>query len=1082
MSSTVKAGLISVFLIVVLVAAGYFLFIDGKAPVVRLGPTAGDGEAETVPALVTPKPEVDPSASLAPLPQRGSIELSVKIVESDTGRPLSRARLQVYRSGEGTGMGKLVAALPESNAARSAVLACRLGPGRYTLLAFASGYSRKYDEVSLIEGQGPIARTIALDRGTSISGRVLTQDGSPIVGAEVAAFERFARPGASLEDTLIRLVDLEKMQEEPPQTATSGPDGYYQIDGLALHIWYDVRATSSGFSPGEAEKIEAPRENVDIRMIEGGVLEGFVRDRAQNPIEGAVVEVYDTPPERGNLFDTILAYSRTPIETVRSDATGHYQLTQIGGGKYNFRVTAKGFQPFEESDYRVIPGAGESKNFRLQAGYVLRGIVRGPDDQPVAGARVKVSESGASAARRPMIRVTFQDDSVLTDESGMFVLDTLEDAPYLLLASHENYQTAQRRDVRPSTEELVINLALGSQLEGIVASKDTGDPIPGALVSIADTASLRKEATTDQEGRYFISGLNATRGKTTAYVSAPGYARTSGQVNLRANQKAQRNFELEQTGKVSGRVLLASGDGLGSAHVEVRRYQEETGTNQVIGTGETDSDGHYEIPDVEPGEGLRLRVRRDTYLDTYSEPFDVAPGEQAAVPDVVLSLGGSIGGVVRASDGRPIEGCMVSLLDAGETDIINQGKSTHSIADGSYLVQGLAQGRYRLEFSAQGFASTVLEGVEVREGQVNIDQNVVLEEAGRVAGRVLDPDGQPIALAQVKVQDFADGVKEHATVTDASGRFEVASIVSKDEVGIIISHDEYSTHEEPSVPVGTTDLSIILRPLGRFFGTVVDSNGVPLPNFTVQPVPQGNSISEQRAKAKLRAKTFSGGRFDYGGIPEGVYDLSIGAPQFATVVIGGQTVRGAEEIDLGEIVLESGGRILGHVVEAATGRPISGANVRILQGLGRFTDRTAGNPLQTTREDGSFEFTGLKDGNLTLEVTHAAFGTVRQAGVNPQVASTSLDIEVRMERGGTISGSVLDTTGSPIDGMWVYLGSDRKTPTDGRGNFTFANVTPGAHIVKAHKFVPNRLPIMTEREVEVGPGGHVEVRLEVEAP
>src|SRR5690606_30458384 len=223
---------------------------------------------------------------------------------------------------------------------------------------------------------------------------------------------------------------------------------------------------------------------------------------------------------------------------------------------------------------------------------------------------------------------------------------------------------------------------------------------------------------------------------------------------------------------------------------------------------------------------------------------------------------------------------------------------------------------------------------------------------------------------------------------------------------------------------------------------------------------------------------------DYAGVPEGVYDVSIGAPSYATVRLAGQVIRGADIVDLGEIVLEEGGRIAGRVVEAGTGRAIAGADVRIVQGAARFRDRSSptANPLQRSAADGSFTFTDLKEGNVTLEVAHAAFGTVRQAGVNPQLAE-SLEILIEMERGGIIEGTVLDVNGRPVDGMWVYLGTDnRRTPTNDRGQFTFANVTPGRHTVKAHKFVPNRLPIMAEQEVYVEAGGSVAVDLRVEAP
>ena len=53
------------------------------------------------------------------------------------------------------------------------------------------------------------------------------------------------------------------------------------------------------------------------------------------------------------MFEIILAKSRPPIDTTKSDGAGHFLFDTLGTGIYNFRVRASGFQPHTESKVRI---------------------------------------------------------------------------------------------------------------------------------------------------------------------------------------------------------------------------------------------------------------------------------------------------------------------------------------------------------------------------------------------------------------------------------------------------------------------------------------------------------------------------------------------------------------------------------------------------------------------------------------------------------------------------------------------------------------------------------------------------------
>lgn len=1088
MNSAIKAAIIS-FALVVLLVAGYFLFVDTgpRAPVADPGgadqPAAG-GEIDQPPEL--------PGTAMDPVREQEKVAVRVKVVDKETTRTLVRSKLRVLEQQEAESSGTLVADLPDNPRASGGTFEVRLAPGRYTLNALCPGYTSASETVTVIQGREVDPVTFELGRGNTISGRVLTSSGEPIAGAEVAALEDLGDPDADIEDTLILLVDLEKkIGDHVHAKTTSGPDGYYEIGGLE-RTWYTVRAVAKGFSPRERKAVLAPATNVDLSLQEGSVLSGNVVDGGNGAaVAGARVRAYPEL-ENAGLFDVILAKSRPAVGEVLTDSAGQFQLDQLGTGLYNFAVSAPGYQERTLMKVRVSPGPNEPLAFKLDPGAIVRGIVRDPDDAPLAGAKVKLTQVGGVASQRDRVYVSFDDGSVETDQDGVFLFDTLKSGKFMLVVWHRDYQSVQRKDVSPSEEELVIKLSHGGQLEGRIVDGNSGDPVIGATVTINDVSSYRKDALTDENGEYFLGGLNSSRKRLTVHVKAPGYSRDKREVRVPSGRKLREDFELRRTGTVEGRVLLSSGDPVVGARVEVRRYQTGTGTPQRVGSDSTDSDGRFEILDVEPDENLVVRVKQPGYLDAYSELFSLDSDEVVSINNMRLDLGGEIAGQVTTKDGRPIQGCMVTARPPGDTEISSsESRTVNTDAKGSYLIRGLQSGRVALIFKATNFVEKEVRDVEVEEGHRNVGQNVVLETAGIVEGRVINTDGDPVVGAEIVAQDTADGLQERRTVSDPGGNFRLANIAAKGKIVVEVQHAEYDSWLGEEVEVGERELQVVLEPLGRVRGVVVDPRGQPVTSFSVQPQP---TAAQPGVRARLRSRTVTNaeGLFEYGGVPDGVYDVYVRSPRFAATKVPGVEVRKGEVADLGEIALDEGGRVTGRVLASGDGSAVSGARVRIVQGLSRFMDRRSpdAKPVQVTGADGRFEFNGLKSGTLTLEVKHTDFVVERITGVDPQNVETSRDLVVELDVGAEVVGFVSDATGAAQRGMQVYLMSqggssrdNRTAHTDNDGNFYFRGVAPGDYIVKAHKFPAagsGQRPRMAEATVRVTQGARQEVVLQVE--
>lgn len=159
------------------------------------------------------------------------------------------------------------------------------------------------------------------------------------------------------------------------------------------------------------------------------------------------------------------------------------------------------------------------------------------------------------------------------------------------------------------------------------------------------------------------------------------------------------------------------------------------------------------------------------------------------------------------------------------------------------------------------------------------------------------------------------------------------------------------------------------------------------------------------------------------------------------------------------------GKITGHVLRADTGRPLTKSSVMLMP-EGRFTDS------QTVRVDGNgvFEFVEVPPGRyrLTAERNGYVRQTYGQRGSGPGVvlevhSRQVLDkVQFSLERGGVISGVVLDEDNEAVEGVEVRAqrlrfqpgGKQRAIPiktarADDLGAYRLTGLSPGAYYVQA---------------------------------
>ena len=571
MSSVAKAALIST--VVFAAILGAFLFL-----VPRMGKRPGGPEvfvAKTDSGEAA-KVEVESKEPPPPLPAvvRDAVKLTVDVIERGSKRKLPRARLMVFKSnGERAGQ-----KVWESLKALTGAFEIPLEAGVYLLHAQCPRYKGEKRTLTLLK-DAPQSLVMELDRGDSISGRVLAAGGSPLGGARVLALQELAAPGADIEDILIEMITIQERTNRVDSETVSAEDGTYQLDGLEPR-YYTVRAIAQGYAPGEVGEVPAPRADVDVVLQKGGVVSGIVRDAAGSPVVGASIKAY-RDIDSADVFQIIMAKARPAVDATTSGPGGVFEFRTLGTGVFGFLIDAKGYQTARETKKKITGGNTNILNFVLKPGQKIVGIVRGPNDEPVSGARVRANVSGAAANRRDQVNITFDDDSVMTDDQGNFAFDTLEDGTFMLLCWHPDYQTVRRQDVRPSGDEIVLKMGHGGRVRGQILNVATGQPVVGARVAVNDVADLNKDAVSQEDGSFVLTGLGGGGARPVHInVTAEGYGRLRKEVRIEEGREVEETFELQPTASASGVVVNSNNDPVRGARVTARKAQ--SGVEQNI--------------------------------------------------------------------------------------------------------------------------------------------------------------------------------------------------------------------------------------------------------------------------------------------------------------------------------------------------------------------------------------------------------------------------------------------------------------------------------------------------------------------
>ncbi|EDM80015.1 hypothetical protein PPSIR1_20349 [Plesiocystis pacifica SIR-1] len=815
---------------------------------------------------------------------------------------------------------------------------------------------------------------------------------------------------------------------------------------------------------------------------------GAVTSRAGTPVEGALVSLAPLAVDDQDGDEGVI--------TTRTDASGHWQLDALAPGRYALSATATDHLPGVRPDVRLkITGDNAGLDLILDVGgSLLSGTVHDVTGGVVEDARVRVIPvEGILALREP--------DSffALTDAEGRFGVQ-VPDGRFRVSASHPDYsRDTTVLDIEGGDRSQDFRLVPMGVVAGVVRRASDDAPVPEAWVTWSrqeqialpngDQIAIDKpggRTRTDEQGRFELRGLSA--GMINLSARAPGLA-SDAPVQLpvaiaeRVEDVVVRVVEAQD---VAGRVVSAeTGEGIAGVRVQARSRAIPGAPGATSG-----EDGSFVLAGLLPGSyGVEAEAEASGWILDGAPPT-VTVTEGAAAESslrVVLAKAPAIRGRVDP----PTRAEVRIELDPDNIRVgsgmvqFAGGVSTMSDAEtGVFELSPVLPGSYTLVArAADGRGGTV--EVEVPQGGAGLDEVIIpLERRATVAGTIRDAKGATVSRASVRVRREAKGNSSLSVVvngqeltaisspTSTEGRYAITGLdagswlveVVDDDGAPIPWADGSTAPLELSLAQAETrepfDLSVQARD-GRIAGVVRDAEGNPVPEAWVRAsfVPDkakpeddedepGTSRREvamvvtsdaSGPKARPPVLTDAEGRFELTGLRVGSYRLDAEADGGANTATLDAVRPDADVI----LTLAPLGRLEGRVL--SNGKPAD------------CIARLSGPSQRTVRvRDGRFEVERLQPGAYTVTASTGDGSTSQPVTIE---AGDTAEVELVMERFATITGTVIDAEGEPIEKAEILVGSgtggrievsreDDDIPifTDAEGKFT-AKAAAGGRVI-----------------------------------
>ncbi len=630
-----------------------------------------------------------------------------------------------------------------------------------------------------------------------------------------------------------------------------------------------------------------------------------------------------------------------------------------------------------------------------------------------------------------------------TNNEGAYLIQKMPPGEYQLAAYKEGYALPLFLEKNPRK----ISVKAGEELSGIDFRLQRSFSISGKVMDYRhqplDDASVRIKMVLTPQGYQRVIQWNVLTNATGDYVFE---GLPEGQYDLSASFQdyadevkpdvpagsEEVNFILAPESGVSGRITIkATGEPAAGVKVTAQGSRYSKGglhaSADVVrkgGSAVTDDDGYYLIKALN-ADTYPIVVDKYNYegktLVTEPRTVELPIGEMVKNVDFFLYEASSISGrVVEKHSSKPISNAMIIMG-------FDRDSNATTDADGYYHLSGLVPRRYYLNIEAEGYVMKYIAGYD-KKGFcciTNIHRQIDLgpeehltgidfemESEGMITGRVVDPDGQP--LANAKIQYILGSPyrcdSRWRLSTDEHGYYRISGINTGDYY-VKASLQNYVTARSDLIHIEAGETvqvpNIVLHLKGaRIMGSITSSSGEPVRDAVVKAVQVYGAIAMAYFHTVGEARSDANGDYIIPMMGLGPLEIQVSAPGYELAT------RRLEVDDLSQDYTEDlvlGGTLsITGIIKDSKDNPL--ANVMILAMPQK--EKGVESDGASTGVDGRFNLSRVKPNEVyKLNISRIGYETQDISDVPPGKEN----IEITLLKCGSIAGKVIDAeTGEPI--------------------------------------------------------------------
>ncbi|MHC4853056.1 MAG: carboxypeptidase regulatory-like domain-containing protein [Planctomycetota bacterium] len=740
--------------------------------------------------------------------------------------------------------------------------------------------------ISLSSVTGGIGDEVTLqfdEESLVIKGRVskVGNADSPVVDAEVCVYPAVLNGGLFV-----------------PQMAHTNNKGDYQVTGIGPGNYsVEVRHKDHSTVVRRISVQESREVSFDLMG------RATVRGRLIPGTEVASTDLAGTDLHLVGMYGSI---ART---TVGPDGNFEFRGSSFTLGPATLEL-AQGCFCFKQSNTRRLQLRVEEEGevaleLELAKASMLRGVVRDEKQRPVSGVQVSTLalRQGAAAVRTTKVLA-------VTDKRGRYQIRGLPPSSIELRYQHDKYAFHERSvQPEPGAEVQIeaITLTRPATIRGRVTRGDKA--VAGAAVFVGRGFKRISQHITGSDGCYVLRGLPAGNHSVKVRFSTLPLA-TRDDVQVAAGGAVWGiDLVLDPGRRVTGEVVDQEDEPL----VDV----------QIIGPQgvrtRTDNGGKFAL-EVPLG---RVRLRFRSLQDAELGVRIVGPREEHITARVMRAPRAALKArVVGLPESKPLDGAIVELVSkSGDSPLISllapaaqartfllrhrtEGVRWLELPGGRLYADNIPAGRYLFILHCRGYEPYQHEGFLELPARVEKDLGEIkLKPGAKMRGRVVDPDGKPIADARVLLgaETFLYLPRARNDYrTDADGFFEVGG-VGPDSPELVVAAAGYAPAtiaiRVPQDLLARTPRTIQLARGGTIEARVVDGFGDPQAYRLVV-------VAKDRTEI-LRGRTDERGVVRFRNLPAGVYAVQLHADLRSIKAV---VVRNTSRTQVHEVKLKSGRR------------------------------------------------------------------------------------------------------------------------------------------------------------------------------